>query len=178
MIATFPLADDSDGSAVTMDAGTGDAPRPHVGAPGADSPLGYCLVAPFRWSGKGDFAAAGGADLIYSVIAQIIGTRAASPGGDSPGEIRWRPDGGSLVDLLRHANIDDPSTQSLARVYVAEALRAWDPRITIRRLTVASIKIGVSYALKISTVYNVRASAARGAPLLVNDTAIDHTVEI
>ena len=176
-VATFPLAAGSAGERITLATETGTPARPHVGAPGSDSQLGYCLTAPLTWTGRGDFAAAGGVDLVRTVIRAIIGTRCSNPGGDSPGELAWRPTAGSLVDQLRHENVDDPATHALARIYVAEAVQRWDSRIVVKRAGCVRFEVpGLGSGLKTSVVYDVKASGARGAATLVTEDRLDHTV--
>ena len=176
-VTTFPLAAGSNGERIVLDAEVGAPGRPHVGAPDAVSQLGYCLVAPFTWGGRGDFVAAGGLQLIRTVIRAIIGTRCSAPSGSNPGEIPWRPQAGSLVDLLRHQNVDDPATQALARLYVAQAVQTWDPRIVVQRVGCSRVEVpGQGSGLKTTVIYAVRASGARGAATLVPEDRVVHTV--
>lgn len=176
-VTTFPLVAGSNGDQIVLEADAGVPGRPHIGAPDAGSQLGYCLVAPFTWGSRGDFVAAGGLQLIRAVIRAIIGTRCSAPSGSNPGEISWRPQAGSLVDLLRHLNVDDPATQALARLYVAQAVQTWDPRIVIQRVGCSRIEVpGQGTGLKTTVIYAVRASGARGAATLVQEDKVEHTV--
>jgi len=90
--------------------------------------LGYGLVAPFRRDKKRDFAAAGGEELVRSSVMQVLGTVGASD--FTQGEIPWRTEMGSLLSLLRHKK-NDIILRELARVYVRDALRRWEPRIVV-----------------------------------------------
>ncbi len=90
--------------------------------------LGHGLATPFRRAAA-DIANASGEELVRSCVSQVLGTVGASA--YSQGELPWRTDFGSLLHLLRHKNIDD-ATQALARQYVTEALRQWEPRVRVR----------------------------------------------
>lgn len=90
--------------------------------------LGYGLLQPFQRDRKGDFANAGGVRLVASVVAQVLGTRAAS--GESQGELPWRTNAGSQLYILRHRN-NNATTRELAFVYAQEAVRRWEPRALI-----------------------------------------------
>src|SRR4051794_584912 len=95
--------------------------------------LGFGLVRPFRGDGRADFLAAGGESVIRSAVGQILGTVGASDG--TPGEIPWRTDFGSLLHRLRHQK-NDSVLQELARVYVVDALKRWEPRIIVTAVAV------------------------------------------
>lgn len=101
-------------------------------------PLGFGLVAPFQRDGRGDFAAKGGVEKIAANVAQILATDCATPDGAFGGELPWRPEFGSLLRLLRHRNMDDPTTQQLARVYIGDALKLWEPRVRLRATRLVS----------------------------------------
>jgi phage baseplate assembly protein W len=95
---------------------------------GASDFLGYGILRPFRRDKKLDWAAAGGERLVRACVGQVLGTRAGSD--YTQGEIPWRTEFGSLLYLLRHREIDE-TTQQLARVYSADALARWEPRIRL-----------------------------------------------
>ncbi len=126
-------------SPTTEAEGTGLPARPYASVLTARDPLGFGLITPFRRDGKGDFAAAGGTLLLADAIAQILGTRASNDAGTVQGELPWRPEFGSLVDLLRYKPIDDEVTRQLARVYTLEALRRWEPRVRLLSAQVTSV---------------------------------------
>lgn len=100
---------------------------------GAGDFLGYGILRPFRRDRKLDWAAAGGARLVQACAGQVLGTRASSE--FTEGELPWRTEFGSLLYLLRHREIDE-TTQQLARVYSAEALARWEPRVRVTRVEV------------------------------------------
>ena len=95
---------------------------------------GFGILSPFQRDRKRDFAAGGGAALLRSAVEQILGTRASSD--FVQGELPWRPEFGSLLFLLRHQK-NDVALQELARVYVADALARWEPRIELRAVSVS-----------------------------------------
>jgi hypothetical protein len=90
--------------------------------------LGFGLLRPLRRDQKADFAAAGGEQLVRSAVGQILGTIGASD--TTPGELPWRTEFGSLLHRLRHQK-NDTVLQELARVYVVDALKRWEPRVVI-----------------------------------------------
>lgn len=96
--------------------------------------LGYGLLRPFRRDGKSDFAAAGGDQLVRAAIGQILGTRAATEA--TQGELPWRPEFGSKLHLLQHQR-NDAVLQELARVYVVDALKQWEPRAIVKSVVVS-----------------------------------------
>lgn len=96
--------------------------------------LGFGLLRPFRRDRKADFAADGGDALIRSAVGQILATRASSE--NVQGELPWRPEFGSLLYLLRHQK-NDSVLQELARVYVVDALKRWEPRVLVRMVGIA-----------------------------------------
>lgn len=88
----------------------------------------FGLLRPFRRDQKADFAAGGAEQLIRSAVGQILGTIGASD--TTPGELPWRTEFGSLLYRLRHQK-NDRLLQELARVYVVDALKRWEPRVTV-----------------------------------------------
>lgn len=92
------------------------------------SNVGRGLIRPFSRDGKRDFLNATSVELMESMIVQILGTRATSA--VAMGELPWRPEFGSWLYLLRHANNDDV-LEDLARSYVVDALGRWLPRAEI-----------------------------------------------
>jgi phage baseplate assembly protein W len=99
---------------------------------GLPSFLGSGLLRPFRRDEKNDFASGSGVDLVAACAGQVLGTRATSPSG--VGEIPWRPEFGSNLQALRHAQNDD-ALGDLGVVYVGEALRRWEPRARVTFVT-------------------------------------------
>jgi phage baseplate assembly protein W len=96
-----------------------------------DDFLGFGLVIPFQRDRQRDFAAAGGEALVRSAVAQVLGTVGASD--FTQGEVPWRTEFGSLLHLLRHQK-NDVALREMAKVYVQDALRRWEPRIMVTRL--------------------------------------------
>jgi phage baseplate assembly protein W len=90
------------------------------------------LLRPFRRDQKNDFASGSGADKVAACVGQVLGTKATSPGG--VGELPWRPDFGSNLRVLRQQNNDDV-LGDLGVVYVGEALRKWEPRARVTKVT-------------------------------------------
>lgn len=100
--------------------------------------FGYGLLRPFRRDRKLDWAAAGGVRLVTACVGQVLGTRAASD--FSQGELPWRTEFGSKLYLLRHAANDD-TTRELARIYIAEALVRWEPRVRVTGVEIVSEEV-------------------------------------
>jgi phage baseplate assembly protein W len=93
--------------------------------------LGRGLSIPFRRDRQRDWASASGEDLVRSAVAQVLGTVGASD--FTQGEMPWRTEFGSLLHLLRHQK-NDVALREMAKVYVQDALRRWEPRIMVTRL--------------------------------------------
>lgn len=110
------------------------------------------LLRPFRRDQKNDFANARGASLFQSRAGQVLGTRASSVAG--PGELRFRPNFGSRLHLLRHKKIT-PITRELARYYAQEALGNWDPRCRVTSCTVERNTRGASELARRALVVHV-----------------------
>jgi phage baseplate assembly protein W len=102
------------------------------------------LLIPFRRDRKRDFAADGGTALLISKVTQVLMTDGASP--FSSGELPWRTNFGSKLNLIRHRNNDDV-TRELARVWIRDALRRWLP--TVKLSSVVAVRDGASLTLKI-----------------------------
>ena len=114
--------------------------------------LGFGLVRPFRRDGRADFLAAGGEQMIRSAVGQILGTVGASE--MTQGEIPWRTEFGSLLSRLRHQK-NDSVLQELARVYVVDALKRWEPRIVVTAVTVRRAQHDGENVLAIRIRYDV-----------------------
>lgn len=113
--------------------------------------LGHGITAPFRRD-ETDFVASGGAAHVRSCVAQILGTRCGN-GRGIQGELSWRSDFGSLLYLLRHAN-NTPLLAEMARAYVADALKRWEPRVRLTGVKVTQPP-DQQNALVILVVYNI-----------------------
>lgn len=111
------------------------------------------LLRPFVRDGVSDFASATGRRLIESKIGQIVGTRCSSQ--TMQGELPWRPEFGSLVNLVRHSN-DDEVMRELARTYLQDALRQWLPSIRVSRIDVLGEEdTGIEGATTLRVVWKV-----------------------
>ena len=114
-------------------------PRPVIGAPAvlalaARQPvnatvLGRGPTMPFRRDGKGDIANGSDVELIRSNVYRVLSTICSSP--RSRGELPWRPEFGSLLNLMRFRNNDGVLGQ-VAQEYVIDALRIWEPRARVK----------------------------------------------
>jgi len=114
--------------------------------------LGMGLLSPLRRDKKSDFAASGGEALVRASVQQILGTLGASD--FTQGELPWRTEFGSLLFLLRHQQ-NDVALQELAKVYVADALRRWEPRVVVTGLTAKRLEDGEGNKLVLRLRYNV-----------------------
>lgn len=117
--------------------------------------LGNGLLRPFVRDEKKDFANASGAALVKSAVGQILGTRCTSP--TNIGELPWRPEFGSLLPTLRHANNDDRIRQ-IAQTFVVDALRRWEPRIRVTGFSInqrSSQPLGPVDTLEIRVEYSI-----------------------
>jgi len=114
--------------------------------------LGFGLLRPLRRDQKADFAAAGGEQLIRSAVGQILGTIGSSDA--TPGELPWRTDFGSLLYRLRHQK-NDSVLQELARVYVVDALKRWEPRVVVSAVQVLREQHDGTDVLAIRVQYDV-----------------------
>ena len=118
--------------------------------------FGRGLLIPFRRDGKGDFANASDITVVRSNVRQVLYTTASSSISD--GELPWRPEFGSVLDLLRFRNLDE-TTFELARTHALDALRVWVPQVQVKRTFV-----DVDYDMKLltlSVVYDILAASKR-----------------
>src|SRR5581483_1311178 len=100
---------------------------------------------------RSDFVAAGDEEGIRSAVGQILGTNGASD--RTPGEVPWRTEFGSLLYLLRHQK-NDSVLAELARVYVVDALKRWDPRVVVTAVTITQEGKGNENVLSIHLRYD------------------------
>ena len=118
--------------------------------------FGKGILRPFVRDGKGDFANSFELALVRSEIAQVLGTVASS--GSTSGELPWRPEFGSILQHLRHRNLDEV-TAELARTYVIDALSNWLRNISV---TAADVVLDHDNTRLIITVrYDVLATGNR-----------------
>lgn len=137
---------------------------------GEPSFLGYGLLAPFR-RGANDFVAAGGSELIKSSIRTILGTRCGSA--TTQGEIPFNQDLGTLLHLLRHENMDDPTMEELARYYVVDAIRRNEPRVRLKEVRFVKAPSEFTFTIKIR--YDIIEKNVAGNRVLVRDVAQEVT---
>jgi len=127
--------------------------------------LGFGLLRPFRRDQKADFAAAGGEQLIRSAIGQILGTAGSSD--FTQGEVPWRTEFGSLLHVLRHQK-NDSVLQELARVYVVDALKRWEPRVVVTAVQAARDRHDVVNVLAIRLRYDIISTRGPGNNVLLS----------
>jgi phage baseplate assembly protein W len=90
--------------------------------------LGYSITRPLQRDLQSDYITAGGVALVAAAVGQVLGTVASSL--VTNGELPWRVEFGSQLELLRHRNVD-ATFVDIARVYVVEALQRWEPRCVV-----------------------------------------------
>src|SRR5215467_5566455 len=135
--------------------------------------LGFGLLRPFQRDGRADFVAAGGEAVIRSAVGQILGTIGASD--ITPGEVPWRTDFGSLLYRLRHQK-NDSILQELARVYVVDALKRWEPRIVVTAVTLGRLRQDGENVLAIRIRYDVISTITPGNNVTLS--SIEQTVRV
>ena len=126
--------------------------------------LGFGLLRPLRRDRKADFAADGDDAVVRSAVGQVLATRASSE--ISQGEIPWRPEFGSLLYLLRHQR-NDSVLQELARVYVVDALKRWEPRVIVKTVSVTRETQEGDDILAVRVVYSLINRNVPGNQVLV-----------
>jgi phage baseplate assembly protein W len=135
--------------------------------------LGFGLLRPFRRDQKADFAAAGAEQVIRSSVGQILGTMGSSD--FTQGELAWRTEFGSLLHLLRHQK-NDTVLQELARVYVVDALKRWEPRVIVTSVQATREKQEGENVLALRLRYNVISTNTPGNNVILS--GIEQTVSI
>jgi phage baseplate assembly protein W len=135
--------------------------------------LGFGLLRPFRRDAKSDWADDGGEAVIRSAVGQILGTMAGSD--FTQGECPWRTEFGSLVHLLRHQK-NDAALQELARVYVVDALKRWEPRVQVTSVQVARERDRGENVLAIRLRYNVISTNVPGNNVIL--AGVEQTVRV
>jgi phage baseplate assembly protein W len=129
--------------------------------------LGFGLLRPFQRDGRADFFAAGGEPLIRSAVGQILGTVGASD--VTPGEVPWRTEFGSLLYRLRHQK-NDSILQELARVYVVDALKRWEPRVVVTAVQIGRERQDGENVLAIRLRYDVVSMNTLGNNVILSGT--------
>ena len=135
--------------------------------------LGFGLVRPFRRDLRSDFAAAGDEEGIRSAVGQILGTIGASD--HTPGEVPWRTDFGSLLYLLRHQK-NDHVLAELARVYVVDALKRWEPRVVVTTVAITREVQSGADVLAIRVRYDVISANTSGNNVILS--GVEQTVVV
>lgn len=143
-------------------------PLTQRGALTRDVALGCGIIAPFQRDGKGDFRNGCGEAIIRASVERILGV--VSMTDTTHGDQDWRPEFGSQIHRIRHANAND-GTADLARYHVIDALRIWEPRINIVDAEVEYVQqVGANQrngtAMEIRLLYDI-ISQKRGAGVLV-----------
>jgi phage baseplate assembly protein W len=138
-----------------------------------DDILGRGLSIPFRRDRQRDFAAASGEALVRSAVAQVLGTVGASD--FTQGELPWRTEFGSLLHLLRHQK-NDVALREMAKVYVQDALRRWEPRIMVTRLDAERLDDSQGSKLVLRLRYNVIQRNVPGNQVLLE--GIEQTIAL
>lgn len=86
------------------------------------------LSSPFRRDGVNDFASASGRELLKSKLSNILGVLCT--GRNTIGELAWRPEFGSLLELVRHSN-DNETSAAMARQWAQDAFAQWAPSVRV-----------------------------------------------
>jgi hypothetical protein len=133
--------------------------------------LGAGILRPFRRDQKSDFAAAGGEALIRSAVGQVLGTMCSSD--FTQGELPFRSEFGSLLHLLRHQK-NNNVLQELARVYVVDALKRWEPRVVVTGVQVTRDHQEGENVLAVRLTYDVRSTNTAGSNVLL--AGVEQTV--
>jgi uncharacterized protein len=133
--------------------------------------LGNGVLRPFRRDQKADFAAAAGEQLIRSAVGQILGTVGSSD--FTQGELPWRTEFGSLLHVLRHQR-NDNILSDLARVYVVDALKRWEPRIVVHAVQTTREQHDGANVLAIRVRYDIIASNTPGNNVIL--AGVEQTV--
>lgn len=130
--------------------------------------FGAGVLAPLQRDGKGDFANADDISLVRSNVRQVLGTLASS--GLSRGELQWRPEFGTTLQLLRHRNMDETLVE-LARTYVVDALRTWLFRVRVKD---ASVELDFdASALRIRVLYDILGTNERSVLVTNNIETVE-----
>jgi phage baseplate assembly protein W len=110
---------------------------------------------------------------VRSAVAQVLGTVGASD--FTQGELPWRTEFGSLLHLLRHQK-NDVALREMAKVYVQDALRRWEPRIMVTRLDAERLDDSQGSKLVLRLRYNVIQRNVPGNQVLLE--GIEQTIAL
>ena len=136
---------------------------------GARVYLGTCVLRPFRRDEKNDFANDSGAALVAASVVQVLGTICDS--GATRGELPWRTEFGSVIELLRHRNANE-ILEDLANIYVFEALQRWEPRAIVRDTQMLSEIIEGEAHVTLRVIFDVAATNTPGSEIVARDLSV------
>jgi phage baseplate assembly protein W len=91
------------------------------------------------------------------------------------GELPWRTEFGSLVHLLRHQK-NEAVLQELARVYVVDAFKRWEPRVQVTSVQVTRERDRGENVLAIRLRYNVISTNVPGNNVILG--GLEQTVRV
>lgn len=106
---------------------------------------GSGLVSPLQRDNKNDFAHASGTELIRANVRQILLMQSAEE--QAAGDVPWDGTLGSRIHLLTHRN-GTPGLDEIARHYVADAIRRFEPRARVSRVTISRHRNRTELAVK------------------------------
>lgn len=111
--------------------------------------LGNGVLRPFRWGKNGDFENGRGAALVQAAVGLVLTTLCNSQ--TTYGELPWRTEFGSLLQVLRLRN-NDGALVGLAKRYVVDTLVVWVPAVRVGQATLIP---GRKDSLYLKVVYDV-----------------------
>jgi phage baseplate assembly protein W len=109
------------------------------------------LVLPFRRDQNKDFANSAGKDVFKSNLEIILITTCASK--NTQGEVPFNQNLGSLVERLKHRNLDDETTRELAIYYIVDALTRNEPSIVLKSVDI--YKNRKTFTMFLRIVYDI-----------------------
>lgn len=105
-----------------------DAPLVASESSGGLKLFGRGILRPLRRDSSGDFQNGTAGDLLKSAVALVLNTTCSSK--STAGELPWRTEFGSIIELLRLRN-NNVVLKHLAEHYIADALRKWIPSLRL-----------------------------------------------
>lgn len=133
--------------------------------------LGRCITRPLRRDQKNDYANSTGIDLVSAAVVQILGTIAST--GVTRGELPWRPEFGSAVELLRFKRVDE-ALEDLADLYVFEAIQRWEPRAIVRQTQMSDVVVDGVAKVVLRVIFDVAATSTPGSEIIAQDLVAEH----
>jgi phage baseplate assembly protein W len=131
--------------------------------------LGAGVLAPLRRDGKGDFSNGVGIEVVESSLRVILGTLCAGPRNN--GEVPFNQNLGCALKLLRHRNMDDPTTEELATHYVLEAIARNEPRVKVKSMGFVSSKTENKLSLRMT--YDIVERGSSGINVVSSDLQLE-----